>query len=494
MINRWLFSLNPPYKNTDENQIVRADKEANYTIDESILQLTGEDAGKERYLAFLGQILNICKEQVRLYPQVQPIVMIFTPTSWLIPRQNFKEFRYYWDEHFMFHNGFLITSNEFFSLKGTWPLAFTMWAYNYNISYQNSVQLFDLTDLKKYQLNKVNWNLNDAELNFQLNDLLQNLKVIEYNNLKGSIKDSVKQKQYAFKRDPSKTEISSNQIFGGLPLKDDKRINKKTYGTTNSLFVGFMDDNTPVRVNQDTTTRLSNKPDRVWLQLRPTFIDTNLTKIQSGPQDKYGYCAYNLESAKLTCSWFAITKAVNAKYPRWVNQKDIWLPTIKPELADYWDALCFAFVLAENRCVVTKFERDNPVAGAPEVYVDNPLCPTNKESFWNTTLAPALESLDKNSIARLLAEAITELYKYWNTNYCKGAILENVGLHNEPYFKYFSYPDFLTPYSGLIQIRKYAEQEGLHDILSRFEAISELTKKVKEELYTLLVVEFKYFE
>ena len=48
----------------------------------------------------------------------------------------------------------------------------------------------------------------------------------------------------------------------------------------------------------------------------------------------------------------------------------------------------FAFVLAENRCVVTKFERGNPVEGAPEVFVDNPLCPTNKESFWSTTLAP----------------------------------------------------------------------------------------------------------
>ena len=123
-------------------------------------------------------------------------------------------------------------------------------------------------------------------------------------------------------------------------------------------------------------------------------------------------------------------------------------------------------MLAENRCVVTKFEKDNPVEGAPEVYVDNPLCPTNKESFWNTTLATEINKLDKNNTARLLVDAITELYRYWNANYCKGQVLENVGLHNEPYFKYFSYPDFLTPSSGLIQIKKYAELEGAADLLS----------------------------
>ena len=183
------FLLNPPYKNTDENKIIREDKEANYVIDESILQLTGDDAGKERYLAFLGQILNICEEQVRLYPQVQPIVMIFTPTSWLIPRPTYKTFREQWDKHFSFSNGFIITSNEFFSLKGTWPLAFTMWTYSYNEDNKNAVQLFDLTGLKKHQLNNMNWNLDDTELNFQLNDLLSDAKIVKLDNSKGSIKD-----------------------------------------------------------------------------------------------------------------------------------------------------------------------------------------------------------------------------------------------------------------------------------------------------------------
>ncbi len=52
----------------------------------------------------------------------------------------------------------------------------------------------------------------------------------------------------------------------------------------------------------------------------------------------------------------------------------------------------------------------------------------------------------------------------------------------------------LTPYSGLIQLKKYALNEGLKDIHDLFTEIQELTKKVKEEIYRLLVDEFKYFD
>ena len=180
----------------------------------------------------------------------------------------------------------------------------------------------------------------------------------------------------------------------------------------------------------------------------------------------------------------------------WANQFDIWQPNISKEKEAEWYVLCFAFVLAENRCVVTKFEKDNPVKDAPEVFVDNPLCPTNRESFWATTLQPFinLQNIDRENEALLLTEQITELYKCWNHNYCKGGYLYNCGLHTEPYFKYFSYPDFLTPYSGLIQIKKYAELQADVELLNRFAVITKLTKAVKQQLYQLLVEDFKYFE
>lgn len=52
----------------------------------------------------------------------------------------------------------------------------------------------------------------------------------------------------------------------------------------------------------------------------------------------------------------------------------------------------------------------------------------------------------------------------------------------------------LSKQNCIIQIKKYAEKEGLKDIHDLFAEIQELTKKVREELYRLLVVEFRYFE
>jgi hypothetical protein len=91
--------------------------------------------------------------------------------------------------------------------------------------------------------------------------------------------------------------------------------------------------------------------------------------------------------------------------------------------------------LADNRCVVTKFEKDNPVAGAPEVFVENPLCPANKESFWSTTLDKGI--MGNSVLAEELSTLVKQLYKKWNVAYCKGGRLTSVGLQDEPYFKYF---------------------------------------------------------
>lgn len=495
------FLLNPPYKNTDEHESAREDANANYTIHPSILELTGEDAGKERYLAFLGQILNISKLKALRNETADSLVLIFTPTSWLIPRPTYVGFRKEWDKHFVYLDGFIITSNEFFKLQGKWPLAFTIWKYSYDENRSNKVEVADYSHFTKQDL-KVNWSLAEEELNFQFNEEKLKAEKVKFDNNRIDIRESLpfietnektkRQTRYDFSRAKKKDEF--DKIVSGFPLKDNDRHYKlsRTCGIPDGTFVGFMDDNMPVRLKQEALHRLSNKPDRAWLQLRPTFIDVNLTKVQTGTPDKYGYCAYDSQSAKVLFTWFCITKAIAQRYPIWANQSDIWTPAISPDLASYWHSLCFAFVLAENRCVVTTFEADNPVHGAPEIFVDNPLCPANPESFWATTLDP--EVLVDHGVAFLLVKKIKLLYKTWNLNYCQGQYLRNVGLKDEPYFRYFDYGDYLTPYSGLIQIKKYAEKEGLKDIHDLFAEIQELTKKVREELYRLLVEEFRYFE
>ena len=488
------FLMNPPYKNTDENITAREAVNSEYSIHPDILELTGEDAGKERYLAFLGQILLMAKAQVKELPKAAPLVMIFTPTSWLLPRPTYKGFRDIWDKHFVYETGFIVTSNEFFKLDGKWPLAFTIWKYKPNIaSNKNIVKVKDLTTWKAIDLN-INWDNEEGGLGKEVKKLFRSKKDVRLDNTRGYIKDIINQSMYDFKRDRTKEEKESGKPCGGLPIKDERRNNKKTYGITDSIFIGFMDDSTPSRIKQDKFKRHSNKPDRIWFQLRPGFIDINLTKVQSGSPDKYGYVAYDLASAKTTCSWFALTKALNGAYPVWANQYNIWSPKIDKSQEAYWYSLCFAFVLAENRCVVTKFEKDNPVKDAPEVFVDNPLSTNNKDSFWNKILLPSIVQQPNDNVAKLLVNAITQLYKYWNEEYCKGQTLEYVGLNNEAYFKYFNYPDFVTPNSGLIQIKKFAEQNTCTDLLNKFTDIQKLTSAVKKELYRLLVDEFEYFD
>jgi hypothetical protein len=222
------------------------------------------------------------------------------------------------------------------------------------------------------------------------------------------------------------------------------------------------------------------------------MISINLLKIFSGPSDNRSLCALDLSSAQKTFSWFGIAKAINARYPVWANQFDIWAPKIPKQKEKSFYSLCFAFGLAENRCVVTKFEKDNPVKGAPEVFVDNPLCPINPESFWTTTLDS--EIISQSKLAGELVGLVKELYKNWNRKYCIGQFLYSVGLHDEAYFKYFDYKDFVTPYSGLIQIRKYAELHNAEDLLNLFGKIAAKTKDVREEIYRLLTQEFAYFE
>jgi len=517
------FLLNPPYKNTDENVAARIDHEAEYDIHPSILELTGNDAGKERYLAFLAQIVNIAKLQMGdaevktlnfanitlpkpLDKNIKetPLLLIFTPTSWLIPRPTYQDFRKEFDKYFKYEDGLIVLGNEFFKIKGRFPISFTIWSYNYNEKgNKNSVKVRDFTHLNSKSLD-INWNSKLGDLNKDLSVFVRKAKIIRLDNSRGDIRNSLPaiysnrgdlKQQPRYDYSTAKRESDYKKLVSGFPLKDKKNHFelKRKCGAPTGSYIGFHDDTTPVRVLQDNYSRMSNSSDRVWFRLDNDFKGINKTKILNGATDNRGYCAYDLESAKATFSWFAITKAINGRYPVWANQYDIWTPKITKTLEKNYYALCFAFGLAENRCAVTKFEKDNPVAGAEEIFVDNPLCPTNREAFWLTTIESYLIGVPEPK-AILLIELIKQLYELWHTKYCANGILKNVGLENEPYFKYFDYADFLMPSSGLIQIRKYADINGKLELINIFKQISDATKDVKEKIYKMLVEDFKYFE
>lgn len=534
------FLLNPPYKNTDEKITVRENVNAQYEIHYSILDLTGPDAGNERYLAFLAQIVNISRLQMcdlspvsggiefeqslhkldKTKVKDRPLLLIFTPSSWLIPRPTYRVFRSIFDRYFKYEKGFIITGNEFFKIPGKFPISFTIWKYHYNENGNNNkIIVKDLTNIKNKSLD-INWNLPNEFIKSQLRPILKNANNVLFDNSRGEIRDNIPkiinvsnnklvgQSRLNLYRNKQKAEYGKD-IISGFPLKDSRHYElKDPHGFVDGQFVGLMDDNTPVRIHQDNYNRLSHLPDRIWFRLDIAIADVNKSKCQNAPPNVKGYCAYDLLTSQFFITWFAITKSINGRYPLWANQFDIWSPVFdklnlkgkqKHEFINYFYSLCFAFVLAENRCVITKFERDNPVQGVPEVFVDNPLCPTNPESFWSTTLnteIPKFKAGDKklSNPAYNLTKIITDLYILWNNKYCRNDILYHVGLQNEPYFKYFDYADFLTPYSGLIQIKKYAEQNNLLDLNDLFKQISIQTKIVKDEIYKILIHDFQYFD
>ena len=450
----------------------------------------------------------------------KPLLLIFTPSSWLIPRPTYVKFREHFDKYFKYEKGFIITGNEFFKIKGRFPISFTIWSYNFNPKgNKNKIIIRDLTHLSNSNLD-INWNMPLDFINNKMKYIIKNSKDIIFDNTRGDIRNllpiinnfktntSIIQPRYNSYRNIQK-DINGKVIISGFPRNDDRHTRiKDPHGYGDGTFTSFMDDNTPVRIKQDSCRRMSNNPDRIWFRLDNAFINLNQTRIISGPPDNRGFCAYDLSSAKTTLMWFALTKALNGVYPIWANQFDLWAPDFdklelnekkKNEFISYFYSLCFAFALSENRCVVTKFEADNPVIGAPEVFIDNPLCPANPDSFWATVLdsqIPQFKPDSKNlqSPAYSLVSSVKQLYKTWNLNYCKGQNLTNVGLQDEPYFKYFNYADFLTPYSGLTQIKKYTDKHNCPDLSELFKQISVITKSVKEEIYNLLIHQLKYFE
>jgi len=490
------FLLNPPYKNTDENVAAREQVEAEYVIDPTILELTGDDAGKERYLAFLGQILRFAEHQTSEHPDFEPLLMIFTPTSWLVPRPTYVAFRKEFDRRFRFVNGFLIRSNEFFKTRGKWPLAFTIWQYHWTEKgNKKKVKLWDYTHLKRSDLAAINWSARIGEIDKTTKSLIRGRSTIEFSGKGKTIKEWSRQRRYDFTRSPTQQERREGLLYGGLPKDDPRRQNKKTYGVTNSEHIGFMDDCTPVRIRPitgDVRFADNNTEKRIWFRLDNEFKGINRAKIFSGPADNRSYCAYDLTSAEKMFTWFAIAKSSAGRYPVWANQLDIWAPRIPKAAEKEFYSLCFAFGLAENRCVVTRFEADNPVIGTPEAFVENPLSANNPDSFWNTTLDEYI--VDDPAIAKNLVNAIKGFYKYWAQEYCRQSPFMNVGLKDEPYFKYFQYADFLTANSGLIQIHKFAEVNDKVDLLQQLEDISGYARKVRDEIYRLLIEDLRYFQ
>jgi hypothetical protein len=102
--------------------------------------------------------------------------------------------------------------------------------------------------------------------------------------------------------------------------------------------------------------------------------------------------------------------------PEFLNRLDeiilfsAWQPTIQPKLECQVLQAAFAIAYAENECVETRFPANNPIAGVPELTVNNPMSPLNPYSFWSETIRPYCGRPALSSVSGLI-EAVDQLFR-----------------------------------------------------------------------------------
>lgn len=470
------FLCNPPYR-SDDDQAAGA---ISYKVDPDILDMIGQDAASERYCCFLAQMKLICQAVVDSDVPHNSVLMLFTKAAWLTKRPVFQQIRRQMLGVFEDIGGILIDGSEFFDLRGKFPIAFTMWRYmgpEANLNPDRSIPLIDLTDLSKKELKEFPWG--DAEkLNQVCNEVLaRNTSIgVHIGTEQECIRNWVGQTRLDFMRNRRQGEKEAGQHVGGLPLNDLRLTNKKAYGESDGKIVGFMDDLTPCRTRKGQ----SGVP---WFRLNPQFMDVRRMRCCSGPVDHFGYHAGNGDTFKMF-AWFALGRTfAQCGYPMWVDALELWAPEIPPALALSVQKLVYSIGFAENACVEIVFPAGNPVQEAVEVYVNNPMTPTNPDSFWSKHMAVVFNSKDK-TVSDKLIQAVARVFDLWLQEFHGRA--EIIAEYKRPYF---IGEGRLTKGAGLTQIKDYASATHNEDIQNAIKNVQELLKEAKKAFYELLISE-----
>lgn len=456
------FLCNPPYRNSDDQTAGMVD----YKIHGSIVELTGKDAISETYCCFLAQMKRICEAaKSNGFPE-KSLLLLFTKSAWLTKRAMFERIRSEMLGVFQDVGGILVNGSEFFDIKGSWPVAFTLWRYQGKEGRLNplrSISLTDLTWMKKETLSKVRWeDAQDVERNCKA--IIENDRSVsvELGQERTSLRNWSGETMLDFKRDRRRNEID-RRVVGGLPLGDPRQGNKKAYGEIDGKFIGFMDDLTPCRVKHST-------PNRPWFRLNSQFMDAKKNRCFSGPPDNRGFCAIDLESAKKLFFWYSMARTfLQHPYPMWADSDDMWQPTISEGLQQAAFQHSFSIGYAENECVETSFPANNPEPGIPELVINNPMTPLYSRSFWASTMLPYC-SAHLPPASQLLIDSVDTLFTDWRRLFRNRSILP---ISKRPYMLDNR---GLTMGAGIIQIRDYANEVG-HETLQK--DLSEIQKRLK---------------
>ena len=241
------FLCNPPYRNDDD----QGAKAITYKVHESIVKQVGKDAKSERYCCFLAQMKLICDAARSSGLPDNSLLLLFTKSAWLTRRPMFEEIRAQVFGAFDNVTGALVKGNEFFDVKGSWPVAFSLWRYKgkrERLDKNRCIPLLDLTWLTKKQLTQVPWD-NRSEMERACESILQQADEVQIGVERINIRYWSGEVMTDFKRDRRKDEKNA-RVVGGLPLNDERHNLKKAHGAMDGPFIGFMDDLTLCRVKK----------------------------------------------------------------------------------------------------------------------------------------------------------------------------------------------------------------------------------------------------
>lgn len=469
------FLCNPPYRGDDDTSA----ESINYSIHQSIINCIGKEAQAERYCCFLAQMKLICDQVVESGLPGDTRLLLFTKSAWLTNRKSFSKLKQEIFNSFGYMGGALFDGKEFFDLKGKFPIAFTIWSYkNQKITYPEiTIELRDLTWLKKKQLCEVDWKESEIVDTF-CKKIISDKKtiLIPFGMERKSIKDWSHLTRKDLIRNRRKNEVS-NIFCGGLP-KDDARLNNNSaYGYRDGNTIGFMEDLTPCR----TFAEMKNVP---WFTLDERFLRVRRNRCFSGQPDSRGYCASNYLDAKKLFLWYALTKTfVDNPPPMWTDAMQIWTPTLKEKQEKIATWYSFAIGFAENDCIETSFPANNPVEGLNEIYCSNPMSPNYPDSFWSKIMSTDfLEESDKDFLPKKLVNAVLKLYKEWKSRFHYSSEIKVAYKR-----KYFIGEGTLTPNAGIVQILDYARERDDVILLNLLKDMRALLKDTKKLFFELLI-------
>jgi hypothetical protein len=354
-------------------------------------------------------------------------------------------------------------------------VAFTMWRYkgkDANLNPHRSVPLIDLTWLKKDHLAKVLWE-ELPEMERACKEIIEHESSarVEIGRDRTSIREWSGETMLDFKRSRRKGE-KNQALVGGLPIGDRRHDGKKAYGESAGGFIGFMDDLTPCRVKKST-------PDRPWFYLDSRFMSIRQARCLSGPPTHLGYCAANLDSAKKLFFWYSLARTfLQEPYPMWIDADNLWAPPNPEKMAKRVFQTAFSIGYAENECIEARFPANNPLKGARELTIRNPMTPNDPDSFWSTVMRPYLQGAPCN-LTKLVA-SVDGLFSVWRKLFGRQPELP---ISEKPY----SLADSpLTLSAGIVQIRDYARDTDDQSLLQGLSRIQEVLKSVKSDFFGLV--------